>query len=32
MLQYLAQKANLLIVAVLLQTYNFFRSDAKLID
>lgn len=32
MLQHLAQKANLLIVAVLLLTYNSFWSDAELID
>lgn len=32
MLQYLAQKANLLIIAVLLLTYNSFWSDAELID
>lgn len=32
MLQYLAQKANLLIIAVLLLTCNSFWSDAELID
>lgn len=32
MLQYLAQKANLLIVALLLLTYKSFWSDAELID